>query len=275
MSSPNSYRSGRPYDRRAKLVGVRMDHHLRGAVAAGSEPDATGPRVRRQRSGRGPDADAGEARARAQGRMAVPYDIRIRVRPFTDEEWDRVLDVISAHVGRAAALLDGELPPEIAQDVASTGLDLVPGSRRSGRGARAPTTPNPASTRRARASWSPTPSTRTPSCCSCCAAGPATKSWRDSGPGAARRTPAPAGERPEAMRDTGVDAREVFGARPRRGPIPTPPLPPAHTGHPSAIRWTRPRRTRGCARPWWAWPPTRPSAHGTRDRREPRRRPRP
>jgi hypothetical protein len=37
------------------------------------------------------------------------------------------------------------------------------------------------------------------------------------------------------MRDTGVDAREVFGARPIRGPIPTPPLPPAHTGHPSAI----------------------------------------
>jgi uncharacterized Zn finger protein len=69
----------------------------------------------------------GEARARAQGRMVVPYEIRIRVRPFTDQEWDRVLDVISAHVGRAAALLDGELPPEVAQDVASTGLDLVPG----------------------------------------------------------------------------------------------------------------------------------------------------
>ena len=37
--------------------------------------------------------------------------------------------MISAHVGRAAALLDGELPPEIAQDVASTGLDLSPGGR--------------------------------------------------------------------------------------------------------------------------------------------------
>ncbi len=69
----------------------------------------------------------GEARARAQGRVALPYDIRIRVRPFTDEEWDRVLDVISSDVGRAAALLDGELPPDLAQDVASTGLDLVPG----------------------------------------------------------------------------------------------------------------------------------------------------
>src|SRR5258708_26649484 len=80
-------------------------------------------------SGEGRDLTVmrGEARARAEGRMAVPYDIRIRVRPFTDQEWDRVLDVISAHVGRAAALLDGELPPEIAQDVASTGLDLVPG----------------------------------------------------------------------------------------------------------------------------------------------------
>src|SRR5260370_38548983 len=53
----------------------------------------------------------GEARARAPGRMAVPYDIRIRARPFTAEEGDRVLGVISAHAGRAAALLDGGLPP--------------------------------------------------------------------------------------------------------------------------------------------------------------------
>jgi hypothetical protein len=47
--------------------------------------------------------------------------------------------------------------------------------------------------------------------------------------------PAPARERAEALQDTGVDAREVFAARPKRGPIPTPPLPPAHAGHPSAI----------------------------------------
>ena len=49
------------------------------------------------------------------------------MRRFTDDEWDRVLEAISARLGHAAALLDGELPPEIADDAASAGLDLLPG----------------------------------------------------------------------------------------------------------------------------------------------------
>jgi uncharacterized Zn finger protein len=69
----------------------------------------------------------GEARAEVQGRKTEPYAVRIRVRRFTDAEWDRVLEAISAQLGHAAALLDGELPPEIADDVASAGLDLLPG----------------------------------------------------------------------------------------------------------------------------------------------------
>src|SRR6202034_4391824 len=69
----------------------------------------------------------GEARAQVQGRMTAPYEVRIRVRRFSDEEWDRVLTAISTRLGHAAALLDGELPPEIAQDATSAGLDLLPG----------------------------------------------------------------------------------------------------------------------------------------------------
>ena len=69
----------------------------------------------------------GEARARVQGRKSEPYQVRIRVRRFTNDEWDRVLEAISARLGHAAALLDGELPPEIADDVAAAGLDLLPG----------------------------------------------------------------------------------------------------------------------------------------------------
>ena len=69
----------------------------------------------------------GEARAWVQGRKTEPYEVRIRVRRFTDDEWDRVLAAISARLGHAAALLDGELPPEIAHDAAAAGLDLLPG----------------------------------------------------------------------------------------------------------------------------------------------------
>jgi uncharacterized Zn finger protein len=177
----------------------------------------------------------GEARARAQGRMAAPYEIRIRVRPFTDEEWDRVLDVISAHVGRAAALLDGELPPEIAQDVACTGLDLVPGVAEVGPRCTCPDDAEPCKH----------------SAGACFLVADALDAdpfvllllrgrTRDEVLAAlrARRRaaePGPSGERPEAAQDTGVDARETFAAWPKRGPVPAPPLPPAHAGHPSAI----------------------------------------
>ena len=68
----------------------------------------------------------GEARARVRGRKTEPYRVRIRVRQFADDEWDRVLGAISARLGHAAALLDGELPPEIADDAAGAGLDLLP-----------------------------------------------------------------------------------------------------------------------------------------------------
>jgi uncharacterized Zn finger protein len=69
----------------------------------------------------------GEARAQVRGRKTEPYQVRIRVRRFADEEWDRVLEAIAARLGHAAALLDGELPPEIADDATGAGLDLLPG----------------------------------------------------------------------------------------------------------------------------------------------------
>jgi uncharacterized Zn finger protein len=177
----------------------------------------------------------GEARARAQGRMAVPYDIRIRVRPFTDQEWDRVLDVISADVGRAAALLDGELPPEIAQDVASTGLDLVPGVAEVGPRCTCPDEAEPCK-HSAGACFLVADALDTDPFMLLLLRG-RTRDEVLAGLRSRRRAaePAPAWEHTEAERDTGVDAREVFTARPKRGPIPTPPLPPAHAGHPSAI----------------------------------------
>jgi len=51
----------------------------------------------------------GEVRARVQGRKSVPYEVRIRVRRFADDEWDQVLEAISAQLGHAAAMLDGDL----------------------------------------------------------------------------------------------------------------------------------------------------------------------
>src|SRR4030095_5890708 len=69
----------------------------------------------------------GEVRAAVQGRRARPYQVRVRVRVLEAREWDRVLDAIAAQIGHAAALLDGELLPEVADDVRSAGTDLLPG----------------------------------------------------------------------------------------------------------------------------------------------------
>jgi uncharacterized Zn finger protein len=69
----------------------------------------------------------GEVSAQVTGRRAQPYHVRVRVRQFTPHEWDRVLEAICARLSHAAALLDGDLPPDVADDVAATGLSLLPG----------------------------------------------------------------------------------------------------------------------------------------------------
>jgi len=68
----------------------------------------------------------GQVRATVEGRHSQPYDVRIRVRPFTDAEWGRVFDAIGARVAHTAAMLEGQLPPEVATDLEQVGLRLLP-----------------------------------------------------------------------------------------------------------------------------------------------------
>ncbi len=69
----------------------------------------------------------GEVVADVQGSRAKPYKVRVRVRQFTADDWRRVLDSMAGEIGHTAALLDGELPPAVADDVRAAGLDLLPG----------------------------------------------------------------------------------------------------------------------------------------------------
>ena len=70
--------------------------------------------------------DRGEVRAPVSGSRSTPYRVTVRIRPFSDDEWDRVLEAITARVGHAAALLDGELDPGIDDDARSAGVELLP-----------------------------------------------------------------------------------------------------------------------------------------------------
>ena len=199
----------------------------------------------------------GEARAQVQGRKTEPYEVRIRVRRFTDEEWDRVLTAISARLGHAAALLDGELPPQIAQDAAAAGLDLLPGGGEIGPRCSCPDDADPCKhsaaacylvadaldadpfvllllrgrtrdqvlagvrTRR-RGELGEAPAGRPDR-----VAAAGTMGGARAGGGAAG-----AGR---AADDAGVDARAAFDARVPWAEIPAPPLPPARPGQPAAL----------------------------------------
>jgi uncharacterized Zn finger protein len=176
----------------------------------------------------------GEVRAAVQGRRARPYQVRVRVRVLGAEEWDRVLDAIAAQIGHAAALLDGELLPEVAGDVRSAGTDLLPG-------------PGELQPRCSCPDWAD-PCKHAAAVCYLVAgaldADPfsllllrgrrrdevlaALRARRRS----AEATTAPP-DRSQPATDPGVDAREAY-QRPL-APLPAPPLPPPRPGQPAVL----------------------------------------
>jgi uncharacterized Zn finger protein len=70
--------------------------------------------------------EPGAVSARVQGSRWTPYTVMVRVRRFTDDEWERVLDAISAKAGHTAAMLDGEMEPGIVTDARQAGVELFP-----------------------------------------------------------------------------------------------------------------------------------------------------
>jgi uncharacterized Zn finger protein len=175
----------------------------------------------------------GEVRAAVQGRRVRPYQVRVRVRVLEAEEWDRVLDAIAAQIGHAAALLDGELLPEVADDVRGAGTDLLPG-------------PGELQPRCSCPDWAD-PCKHAAAVCYLVAgaldADPfgllllrgrrreevlaALRARRSAG-----ATAPPAGPSPPAA-DPGVDAREAY--RRLLAPLPAPPLPPQRPGQPAVL----------------------------------------
>ncbi|WP_225846848.1 SWIM zinc finger family protein [Streptomyces sp. HPF1205] len=73
--------------------------------------------------------DAGSATAVVRGSRPSPYRSRVRVRQLTDRQWDHLLDVIAERAAHIAALLDGEMPPGLADDAEAAGVTLLPGPR--------------------------------------------------------------------------------------------------------------------------------------------------
>jgi uncharacterized Zn finger protein len=184
----------------------------------------------------------GEARARVRGRKTEPYRVRIRVRQFADDEWNRVLGAISARLGHAAALLDGELPPEIADDAADAGLDLLPVGGEVGPRCDCPDDADPCKHSAAAfyliadaldadpfALFLLRGRTRDQVMAGI-------RARRRGAAGAVGTVPGPPGITEQAEQaDEGIDARTAFRTPVPRVPVPAVPLPPQRPGSPAAL----------------------------------------
>jgi uncharacterized Zn finger protein len=176
----------------------------------------------------------GEVRAAVQGRRVRPYQVRVRVRVLDATEWDRVLDAIATQIGHAAALLDGELLPEVADDVRGAGTDLLPG-------------PGELQPRCSCPDWAD-PCKHAAAVCYLVAGALDADPFsllllrgrrRDevlAGLRARRRSAKVTmahPDRPQPATDPGVDARESYQRS--LAPLPAPPLPPPRPGQPAVL----------------------------------------
>lgn len=60
---------------------------------------------------------------------AVVHEVRadVVVQQLPDADWDRLLDLVADRAGHVAALLDRDVPPDLAEDAAASGVELLPG----------------------------------------------------------------------------------------------------------------------------------------------------
>jgi uncharacterized Zn finger protein len=68
----------------------------------------------------------GRVIAQIQERSGQQCDVEIRFAPWSDEEWQRVVDALSSQALFAAQLLAGDLPPDLDRTIAAAGVQILP-----------------------------------------------------------------------------------------------------------------------------------------------------
>jgi len=71
----------------------------------------------------------GAVTAKVRGSRARPYRVTLRLPVFDEDTWDRVVAVLAGELRHAAALLDGRMPEDVDEVVASRGVSLFPRPR--------------------------------------------------------------------------------------------------------------------------------------------------
>lgn len=91
---------------------------LRSLGLAGGE--RTSSRVKRL------EVQHGRVIAQVQERSGQQCDVEIHFTPWSDDEWQRVVDALGSQALFAAQLLAGDLPPDLDRTVAAAGVQLLP-----------------------------------------------------------------------------------------------------------------------------------------------------
>ncbi|MBF0135834.1 MAG: SWIM zinc finger family protein [Magnetococcus sp. DMHC-1] len=72
------------------------------------------------------DIGPGEVLSTVQGSRQQPYDVMIRLRKLTTEDWAKLTKTLSGQARYAARLMAGEMPEDIERVFLSAGLSLFP-----------------------------------------------------------------------------------------------------------------------------------------------------
>lgn len=75
------------------------------------------------------DFNGAKVSAKVQGTADKPYNVRLSIDPFDDEQWGFVVEEMSQRAIFAAKLLAGEMPNNIEEAFTASGLSLFPFSK--------------------------------------------------------------------------------------------------------------------------------------------------
>ena len=72
------------------------------------------------------DVEPGIVKAKVQGTQPRPYAIKIKLKPLSDDDWDRVTEAMASQAIFAAKLLAGEMPQDIEEAFDAVNVSLFP-----------------------------------------------------------------------------------------------------------------------------------------------------
>jgi uncharacterized Zn finger protein len=67
--------------------------------------------------------------SRVQGTRPRPYNVKIKLKPLSDSQWDKVLDALAGQAIFAAQLLNGEMPSDVEEVFQAVSVPLFPEKR--------------------------------------------------------------------------------------------------------------------------------------------------